>query len=158
IRRIHVDWPDDRPFAERDARPVRFLAVSDEEDPALEHAVNRDALGPIDGIIGCGDLEATWLGFLSDAFAAPLVYVRGNHDRGRALEPEVSGATGAPRGGGAWKQESSVAPAALGSGQIDRLAGIAIAGLEWPGVDLPGNRRRPWLAWRPAISSAPRPV
>src|SRR6185503_5533690 len=50
---------------ERDARTVRFLAVSDEEDPALEHAVNRDALGPIDGIIGCGDLEATWLGFLS---------------------------------------------------------------------------------------------
>jgi uncharacterized protein len=141
IRRIHVDWPDDRPFAKRHSQPVRFLAVSDEEDPALEHAANRDALGPIDGIIGCGDLEATWLGFLSDAFAAPLIYVRGNHDRG-----------------GAWRHESSIAPAALRSGQIDRLAGIAIAGLEWPGVDLDGNRRRPWLAWRQAISVMRRTI
>jgi uncharacterized protein len=134
IRRIHVDWPDDRPFAERGSKPVRFLAVSDEPDPALEHAVNREALGPIDGIIGCGDLDASWLGFLGDAFHAPLIYVRGNHDHG-----------------GAWRHGAKTIPTPLDSGHIARLAGIAIGGLEWPGVDLAGNRRRTWLAWRQSI-------
>jgi hypothetical protein len=141
IRRIHVDWPDDRPFAQRRSAPVRFLAVSDEPDPALEHAVNRDALGPIDGIIGCGDLDASWLGFLGDAFHAPLVYVRGNHDHG-----------------GAWRRGAAMIPTALVSGHVDRLAGIAIGGLEWPGVDLAGNRRRPWLAWYQAIGLMRRTV
>lgn len=135
IRRIEVVWPDDRPFVGRNSRPVRFLAVSDDPDPALEHAVNREALGPIDGIIGCGDLEATWLGFLADAFDAPLVYVRGNHDHG-----------------GAWTHGAVMIPAALRSGHIVHLAGIAIGGLEWPGVDLAGNRRRNGLAWRQTLS------
>jgi uncharacterized protein len=141
IRRIHVDWPDDRPFAERRSEPVRFLAVSDEPDPALEHAVNRAALGPIDGIIGCGALDASWLSFLGDAFHAPLIYVRGNHDHG-----------------GAWRHGAAKIPTSLDSGHIDRLAGIAIGGLEWPGVDLAGNRRRPWLAWRQAIGLMRRAI
>lgn len=140
IRRIHVDWPDARPFAER-SQPIRFLAVSDEPDAALEHAANREALGPIDGIIGCGDLEASWLSFLGDAFGAPLIFVRGNHDQG-----------------GAWRHGSATVPAALRSGRIDHLAGIAIAGLEWPGVDQAGNRRRPWLAWRQAIDLMRRAI
>lgn len=141
IRRIHVEWPDDRPFAERRSKPVRFLAVSDEPDPALEHAVNREALGPIDGIIGCGDLDAPWLGFLGDAFHAPLIYVRGNHDHG-----------------GAWRHGAKTIPTPLDSGHIARLAGIAIGGLEWPGVDLAGNRRRTWLAWRQSIGLMRRAV
>jgi Icc-related predicted phosphoesterase len=141
IRRIEVVWPDDRAFAGRNGRPVRFLAVSDDPDPALEHAVNREALGPIDGIIGCGDLEATWLGFLADAFDAPLVYVRGNHDHG-----------------GAWTHRAVMIPAALGSGHIARLAGIAIGGLEWPGVDMAGNRRRNGLAWRQTLGLMRRAI
>ena len=68
----------------RDGRPIRLLAASDEPDPALEHEVNRVALGPLDGVIGCGDLEPHWLSFLADAFHAPLRYVRGNHDEGAA--------------------------------------------------------------------------
>ena len=135
IRRVEVIWPDDRPFAGRNGRPVRFLAVSDDPDPALEHAVNRETLGPIDGVLGCGDLEPDWLGFLGDAFDAPIVYVRGNHDHG-----------------GAWTHGMVMIPAPLRSGHIERLAGIAIGGLEWPGVDLPGNRRRNGLAWRQTLS------
>jgi len=134
IRRIEVVWPDDRPFTGRNGRPVRFLAVSDDPDPALEHAVNREALGPIDGVIGCGDLEPAWLGFLGDAFDVPLVYVRGNHDHG-----------------GAWTHGAVMIPAALHSGHIVRLAGIAIGGLEWPGVEMAGNRRRDGLAWRQTL-------
>lgn len=34
----------------------------------------------IDLILSCGDLPPEYLSFLSDAFHAPLFYVRGNHD------------------------------------------------------------------------------
>jgi hypothetical protein len=139
IRRLTVEWPDGRPFADRPGMPIRFLAVSDVQDPALEHAVNRDALGRLDGIIGCGDLPPSWLSFLGDAFHAPVVYVRGNHDHG-----------------GAWADGSVLVPAWLVSGQTDHLAGIEIGGLEWPGVNERGNRRRPWGAWRHALGLARR--
>lgn len=134
IRRLTVEWPDPRPFADRPGTPIRFLAVSDVQEPALEHAVNRDALGRLDGIIGCGDLPPSWLNFLGDAFHAPVIYVRGNHDHG-----------------GAWAADSRLVPAWLDSGHTDRLAGIEVGGLEWPGVDERGNQRRPWRAWRHSL-------
>jgi Icc-related predicted phosphoesterase len=139
IGRLTIEWPDERAFADRAGRPIRFLVASDEPEPALQHAANREALGPLDGVIGCGDLEPEWLGFLADAFGAPLVYVRGNHDHG-----------------GEWHERPLPVPAWLEAGRIERLAGIRIVGLEWPGVDSPGNRRRPWLAWRQAIRIARR--
>jgi uncharacterized protein len=140
-RRIDVDWPDPRPFTGRSGRPVRLLAVSDARDPALDQAVNRTAIGPIDGIVGCGDLEPDWLSFLGDAFGAPIVYVRGNHDHG-----------------GAWTHGARVAPMDLAPGHLDRLAGIAIGGLAWPGVDQPETRRRPWRAWGDTLGLARRIV
>jgi hypothetical protein len=140
-RKIDVDWPDARPFVDRGERPIRLLAVSDAPDLVLEQPVNRAAIGPIDGIVGCGDLEPSWLRFLGDAFCVPIVYVRGNHDRG-----------------GAWSHGEAMNPAAVASGRTDRLAGIAIGGLGWPGVDEPGNRRHPWLAWLQALRLARRIV
>lgn len=139
IRRLSVNWPDPRPFAHRDRAPIRLLAVSDIADQALDHEVNRDAIGRIDGILGCGDLPPSWLSFLGDVFTAPVVYVRGNHDHG-----------------GAWADGSVAVSSWLGGGHTDRLAGILVGGLEWPGVDEPGNRRRPWLAWRQALALAGR--
>jgi hypothetical protein len=141
ITRLSVVWPDRRAFAERDGRPIRFLVASDMPEPALQDLVNRENLGLIDGILGCGDLEPAWLGFLADAFNTPLVYVRGNHDRG-----------------GQWQERPLPVPGWLEAGTIDHLAGIAIVGLEWPGVDAAGNRRRPWLAWRQSIRIARRLV
>jgi uncharacterized protein len=138
IRRFRLTWPDPRPFIERDGRPIRFLAASDETDAALDHEVNRTALGPVDGVIGCGDLEPEWLSFLADAFHAPLVYVRGNHDRG-----------------GAWDARHGV-PESLAAGDSTRLAGIAIGGLEWPGLRERGNQRRTGLAWVHAMRLALR--
>ena len=82
IRRVTIQWPDDRPFRDRAGRPIRLLAASDERDPSMEVEANRLALAPLDGVIGCGDLDPHWLAFLADAFSAPLVYVRGNHDQG----------------------------------------------------------------------------
>jgi len=81
INRLEIAWPDQRAFDGRGGRPIRFLVASDDPDPALRHAVNREALGQLDGILGCGDLEPEWLDFLAESFHTPLVYVRGNHDR-----------------------------------------------------------------------------
>jgi hypothetical protein len=81
------------------AEDVRLLAVSDETDKALDVEANRAALGGIDGIVGAGDLEPDYLAFLADAFNAPLVYVRGNHDRGEnwtARSSADSGSVGCP--------------------------------------------------------------
>ena len=79
------------------------------------------------------------MAFLADSFNTPLVYVRGNHDRG-----------------GEWYERPLPVPAWLNTGRIERLAGIPIVGLEWPGVDDAGNRRRPWLAWRQTLAIARR--
>jgi hypothetical protein len=79
-----VRWPDPGPFAARDGRPIRILAVSDEPDPSLDSEATREGIGRIDLIVGAGDLEPEYLGFVTDAFHAPLRYVRGNHDVGPA--------------------------------------------------------------------------
>jgi uncharacterized protein len=92
---------------------VRLLALSDEVDPTLDQARNRDALGPLDGIVGCGDLEPEWLGFLGDALSVPIVRVTGNHDR-----EDVPAATLVPR------------PLAAA---IDSRLPLALVGLSWPG-------------------------
>ncbi|HET9417106.1 MAG TPA: metallophosphoesterase [Candidatus Limnocylindria bacterium] len=82
--RLRVRWPDPEPFRERDGRPIRILAVSDEPDPSLDSAATREGLGTVDLVIGAGDLEPDYLGFVTDAVHAPLRYVRGNHDVGSA--------------------------------------------------------------------------
>ncbi len=82
--RLAMPWPDPALFDARGDRPYRLLAVSDEADPALETDATREALGRLDLIVGCGDLEPPYLAFLADAFGVPLVYVRGNHDVGQA--------------------------------------------------------------------------
>jgi uncharacterized protein len=137
IRRVRVDWPDARPFAGRDGRPIRLVAASDEHEPAIEFERNRLELGPIDGILGCGDLDPSWLAFLADSFHAPLVYVLGNHDEG-----------------GGWDERRPVVPDPLQVGRIDRIAGIPIAGLEWPSNHEAGRRRRSDLAWVQALRVA----
>lgn len=82
--RLTVTWPDPRLFAARGGRPVRILAVSDEPDPSLDSEATRDGLGALDLIVGAGDLQPEYLAFVTDAFHAPLRYVRGNHDVGAA--------------------------------------------------------------------------
>jgi hypothetical protein len=113
--------------------------VSDEREPSLGVASNREALGSIDAVLGCGDVEPDWLAFLADAFAAPLVFVRGNHDRGSG-----------------WLEGRRVIPRPLPPGSMERVAGIVVAGLAWPGVDAPGNRRDELTAWGNVIGLARR--
>jgi hypothetical protein len=130
-RRLTVPWPDPRPFDDRAGAPIRLLAVSDAVDPALEHAVNREGIGRIDAIVGCGDLEPDYLGFLADAFGVPIVYVRGNHDRG-----------------GQWAATHAVrAPRPLPSGRPVDVGGITLVPLEWPGLDHDTGQRDEGRAW-----------
>lgn len=129
-RRLRMTWPDPRPFSARDGRPIRLLAVSDELDSALEHARNRDAIGPLDMVVGCGDLPSDYLNFLADAFQVPLVRVLGNHDRPAADES-----------GGI------VGPDPV-RGRVVDSGGLPVLGLSWPGRP---PRRNEALAWRQAV-------
>jgi uncharacterized protein len=138
IRRLTLSWP--RPSAQTLAlgRPVRLLAVSDERERALSYIENRDAIAPLDAVVGCGDLEPDYLSFLADAFAAPLLFVRGNHDRG-----------------GAWEETQQLAPAPL-AGPFGEVAGIPVAGLSWPSFGRWRAERDERSAWRQALSVAVR--
>ena len=129
-RRLTVAWPDPRPFADRGGAPIRLLAVSDDVDPALDHAVNREALGHLDAIVGCGDLEPSYLSFLGDAFGVPVAFVRGNHDRGAQ-----------------WSGTVGHGPKPLVSGRPIKLDGIIVIPLEWPGVEHDRALRDEWRAW-----------
>ena len=125
IRRLGVSWPDPRPFEARAGRPIRWLAVSDDEEPAFDYPANREQLGRLDSIVGAGDLPPDYLGFLADAFHAPLAYIRGNHDQG-----------------GRWDESvATQAAEALASGSIEILDGLPILALEWPGIRYQDRQR-----------------
>jgi hypothetical protein len=135
IRRLSVAWPDPGPFAARAGEPIRWLVVSDDVEPALEHEVNRVGLGRLDAVVGCGDLEPDYLGFLCDAFAVPMAYVRGNHDRG-----------------GRWQESSQeLAPHPLESGALHELDGLLVVALEWPGLRHGDRARHDGTAWTDAL-------
>ena len=133
-RRLTVVWPDQRPFEGRNGEAIRLLAVSDKVDPVLEHAINREQIGRLDAIVGCGDLEPGYLGFLGDAFKVPVAYVRGNHDRG-----------------GHWSETVSKAPTHLRSGRLVQLGGLTVAAFEWPGLRPDRAMRDEWTAWGDVI-------
>jgi uncharacterized protein len=132
IRRIRLAWPTP-PLDGDGRREVRLLAVSDERVKALSHERNRTAIAPVDAILGCGDLEPDYLAFLADAFRAPLLYVRGNHDRG-----------------GAWESGRQIVPVALAE-RIEVAAGIPIGGLPWPTAGTERADRDEESAWLQAL-------
>jgi uncharacterized protein len=115
IKRLSVVRSRVRGGAEIDAaRPVRLLAVSDEPEPAFDYEINREAIKPIDGIVGAGDLKPEYLDFLANAFSVPLLYVLGNHDRG-----------------GGWQEEKYHVPEPM-DGAWHEMGGLRICGLSWP--------------------------
>jgi uncharacterized protein len=110
--RLVVPWPDPGLFAARAGEPLRMLAISDEREPSLDAQRTREALQPIDLIIGCGDLQPEYLTFLADAFCVPLIYVRGNHDVGAA-----------------WRHEQRESlPAPLVDGRVHEELGLRVIG------------------------------
>lgn len=135
-RRLTLPWPNARPFVHGEGRPLRILVASDEIDPTLEGLANRELLEPVDLVIGCGDLAPDWLAFLADAFQAPLLYVRGNHDRR-----------------GPWPSPPGIPLPS--SGWDDRLVrGVPILALPWPGREGEPARRDEGAAWRQVLRHA----
>src|SRR5947208_8205293 len=63
----------------RKAGSRRVLAVSDIVEPQLYNMSVSEWLSPIDLIISCGDLPASYLDFLISALNAPCYHVIGNH-------------------------------------------------------------------------------
>jgi hypothetical protein len=139
--RLSVEWPDPRPFRNRDGAPIRILALSDVLEPTLMDARNREALKPVDLILGCGDLDFDDLGFVADGFNAPLVYVQGNHD---AEEN--------------WADCGECCPIPIRTPFVVRRNGLTIGGLGWPGVHGQPSRRSEFGAWRQALSMAIRRI
>jgi hypothetical protein len=137
-RHISVEWPDPAPFRDRDGAPIRVLAVSDQLDPTLIDQRNRVGIGPIDFIVGCGDLSREDLGFIADAINAPIVYIRGNHDTNER-----------------WSH-SDCCPEASESTAVRRLSGLPLAGLTWPGHGGPHAVRSEGKAWSQVLRLATR--
>lgn len=61
---------------------MRILAVSDRVMDSLYQGRVREQYPHVDLLVGCGDLPFYYLDFLTSAVDAPMVYVRGNHDKG----------------------------------------------------------------------------
>lgn len=145
--RLRVRWPDPAPFAERGARPIRILAVSDEPDPSLDSPATRERLGPIDMVIGAGDLQPEYLSFVGDAFGAPLHYIRGNHDVGAAWE----------------HTEPALLPEPMPDAKLVGEAGLRLIGFSGSptysrrGLEVPagGMWRKALLAWLRAAPARP---
>ena len=138
-RHVSIEWPDAAPFRERGGAPIRVLAVSDQLDPALGDERSRRAIGPIDFIVGCGDLDCDDLSFLADGFNAPLVYVLGNHDAEAR-----------------WEACRAYCPDGIKSTAVHHEAGLSIAGLTWPGRRGPRALRSEGGAWGQALRLAVR--
>lgn len=127
IRRLTVHWPGA-------SSVTRILAVSDEQDAGLgDHGV-RETVGRVDAVIGCGDLEPGYLAMLGDAFMAPLLFVRGNHDRGLG-----------------WHEQSMVLPECLPDGRPISLGATRLVGLSWPGDAAGRAQRDEGAAWRQVL-------
>jgi hypothetical protein len=115
IRRLEIDVR--RPGSTGEPVELTVLAVSDEPEPGLEEVAVREQIGRPDLIVGCGDLDAPYLAMLADAFVAPLLFVRGNHDRGDT-----------------WDARAKDLPEPLPDGRPVRFGPISIVGLSWPGT------------------------
>lgn len=66
---------------------MNILAVADAECQGLWDFYRPGKLDDYDLIISCGDLKSSYLSFLVTMAHCPVLYVRGNHDRGYASQP-----------------------------------------------------------------------
>ena len=139
IRRLTIDWPDARSSPTATAgRSAGWSCPTSAIRPSSTSST-ATASAAIDTVVGCGDLEPDYLGFLSDAFGVPVEYVRGNHDRGGRWAR-------VGRGPGAGTR---CRPAAW-----HRVDGVDLVALEWPGVRHGDRMRHDRTAWADILRAA----
>jgi hypothetical protein len=116
-------------------RPLRILAVSDEPQAELWGGLERDHFGPLDLLVGCGDLPPAYLSYLEGTLRVPFVYAIGNHDLDTA-----------------WRDQASrLLPERPRGVQLVRIADFDVVALDWPGSDTRRDRSQDRMAWREAI-------
>lgn len=74
----------------------RILVVADMVHPYIYRDAFPAGLGPVDLVLGAGDLPGYYLEFLATRVPAPVVYVHGNH--GNELVKDYLGNTAPPGG------------------------------------------------------------
>lgn len=72
---------------------LTILAVSDEVDQRIYSPTLRERMPDVTLVVGCGDVPASYLEFLTDALGKPVYYVLGNH----AEELTREGSRGIPK-------------------------------------------------------------
>jgi Icc-related predicted phosphoesterase len=92
-RRPSLDHAHSRAPRDSIRMTLRILAVTDEVDQRIYSPTVKDRMGDVDLVLGCGDLPASYLEFLSDALMRPVYYVLGNH----AEELTRAGERGVPK-------------------------------------------------------------
>ncbi len=126
---------------------LTILAVSDEVDQRIYSPSLRERMSDVTIVIGCGDVPATYLEFLTDSLHKPVYYVLGNH----AEELTREGARGFPRLPEGCTNVS-------GTVVTDPLSGLIIAGL--PGSPRYSEREpvqyTEWQMWMMIVRMAPR--
>lgn len=63
------------------------MVLADHESKLLYDYYDPERMKDIDLIISCGDLSADYLSFFATLCHAPVLYVRGNHDKKYATKP-----------------------------------------------------------------------
>ena len=66
---------------------MNIMILADHESKLLYDYYDPERVKDIDLIISCGDLESGYLSFLATICHAPVLYVRGNHDKKYAYKP-----------------------------------------------------------------------
>lgn len=66
---------------------MKILVVSDEESKYIWDFFDKERFRGVELIISCGDLDPRYLTFLATMIPAPVVYVRGNHDKKYDIKP-----------------------------------------------------------------------
>ena len=60
---------------------MKILFLADEESKMYWEYFKKEDFKGIDVIVSCGDLNPSYLSFLTTMVGVPLLYVHGNHDR-----------------------------------------------------------------------------
>ena len=69
---------------------MNILVLADHEAKSIYDYYEPGKLRGIDLIISCGDLSAAYLAFFATMCHAPVLYIKGNHDK-RLIENTPSG-------------------------------------------------------------------
>ena len=66
---------------------MKILLLADQAEPTLWEHLDKRKLEGVELVLACGDLPASYLSFLTCFTAAPILYIRGNHDDRYAQNP-----------------------------------------------------------------------